>query len=216
MKYITRFLILILVVMGAIIFWVVSDQAGSPPTPPSTVVPADADPEAVADYEPAQDLEVRPEDEIPARTACREFLLQSLDAPDAAEFEDLEAWPLRKRPEGTLEVRMSGRIQDNLGEMIDAQWQCVVLPAGSQMRLVSITILGAGDNDRATPESSGPDTADPDTSAWESLTGPSDDEPAPGAEDDEQPEESSDVLDPATGEDASDAAFPEPERQPDN
>lgn len=217
MKYVTRFLLLVLVVMGAVIYLTISDRNDSSTAPPSTtVVPAEADPAAVAETDPGNG-ELPSEDEIPARTACREFLLQTLDAPDAAEFEDIAEWPLRQRPEGTLEVQMSGRIQDSLGEMIDAKWQCVVLPAGSQMRLVSITILGAGNDERAEPESSGPDTYQPDTRAWESLTGPGDEEPAPGTEDDEaEPAESTDPLDPATGDDASDAAFPAPETTPAN
>lgn len=212
MKYITRFLILVLVIMGAVILWTISDQNGSSTAPSSSVVPAEADPAAVAEH---QDRNAPAEEDIPARTACREFLLQTLDAPEAAEFEDIAAWPMSERPEGTLEVRMSGRIQNNLGEMIDAQWRCVVLPAGNQMRLVTLAILGAGGEERSAPESSGPDTYQPDTSAWESLTGQGEADAAPGAEGD-APAESTGPVEPSTEDEASDAAFPAPEEPEDN
>lgn len=219
MKYLTRFLLVILLLLGAVIAWTISDRNGTTGTP-STVVPSE--PHALPDDEEILAQEGEDETVVAARLACREFLLQTLDDPNNAQFDDLSQWPVRERPEGTLEVRMNGRIKDGLGEMIDAKWQCVVFPAAGQMRLVSLAVLDAGGaNDTparempGTPDLSGDaENSGEDNNAFDFLT--SEDEggdalaPSEG-ENGTNEVEDTEASDPVTDEDAPGAAFPAPE-----
>lgn len=221
MKYLTRILFVILILLGAVIAWTISDRNGGSGTP-STMVPSE--PGALLDDEASLAQEGESETMVAARGACRELLLQTLDDPSNAQFGDLSEWPVRERPEGTLEVRMSGRIKDGLGEMIDAKWQCVVFPAAGQMRLVSLVILDAGgDNGQAdrrempgAPDlTGGAEDGEGSSSAFDFLSPESEgdemiapDEGENGASEDV---DGADALDPVTGEDATDAAFPAPE-----
>jgi len=138
MKAITKILVVILVLLGALIAYTLTDR-GEAPTP-TTAVPVESAEEGVPD-------DADDELHMAARLACREFLLQTLDRPDDAELDNYEVWTVGQRPEGTLEVTIIGRIMDGLGEMIDARWNCIVFPDAQQMRLVSLAMMDASTED---------------------------------------------------------------------
>lgn len=126
MKTAIKILLVILVLTGVLIAFTISDRNGG-----GTLAPDEEQAGAMEDAEL----------ETAARQACRNFVLQSLDEPGAAEFTDQEGWEVSERPEGTLEVTVSGAMKDALGETIEARWQCVALVDGVGARLVTLTVV---------------------------------------------------------------------------
>jgi hypothetical protein len=87
---------------------------------------------------PAADEETRMHQ---ARETCHEALLATLENPDSAKLMAKGDWPVEPQPDDTLLVRPSGKTHNALGETIDAAWECVVLPDGAGMRLVTLTLV---------------------------------------------------------------------------
>jgi hypothetical protein len=76
-----------------------------------------------------------------AREVCHKAWLATLESPEAVEIDPMEQWPVEVQPNQTLLVKMSGRVHDMLDEMVDASWECVVLPEGDSVRLVTLTVV---------------------------------------------------------------------------
>lgn len=76
-----------------------------------------------------------------AREVCHKAWQATLESPDAVEIDPMEQWSVEVQPNQTLLVRMSGRVHDMLDEMVEASWECVVLPEGDSMRLVTLTVV---------------------------------------------------------------------------
>lgn len=76
-----------------------------------------------------------------ARETCHEALLATLQDPDSAKLTAENDWPVERQPNDTILVRPSGQTHNALGETIDAAWECVVLPDGAGMRLVTLTLV---------------------------------------------------------------------------
>lgn len=76
-----------------------------------------------------------------ARATCHEALLATLEDPGSANLVPEGNWPVERQPDDTLLVRPSGETRNALGETIVATWECVVLPDGARMRLVTLTLV---------------------------------------------------------------------------
>jgi len=76
-----------------------------------------------------------------AREVCHKAWQATLESPETVEIDPMEQWSVEVQPNQTLLVRMSGRVHDMLDEMVDASWECVVLPEGDSVRLVTLTVV---------------------------------------------------------------------------
>ncbi len=76
-----------------------------------------------------------------ARKTCHDALLATLDDPDSASLEPEGSWNVERQPNDTIVVRLAGTVHNALGEPIDATWECVALPDGKEMRLVTLTLV---------------------------------------------------------------------------
>lgn len=76
-----------------------------------------------------------------ARETYHEALLATLEDPESAKLTARGDWPVEPQPDDTLLVRLSGETHNALGETIDAVWECVVLPDGTGMRLVTLALV---------------------------------------------------------------------------
>lgn len=76
-----------------------------------------------------------------ARKTCEEAWLATLETPEAVDGDITQNWPVELQPDGTLLVRITADIRDALDEKIEASWNCVVLPDGAGMRLVSLVVI---------------------------------------------------------------------------
>lgn len=76
-----------------------------------------------------------------ARKTCRDAWLATLETPEAVDGDLTESWLVELQPDGTLVVHITAEIRDALDEKIEASWNCVVLPDGAGMRLVSLVVV---------------------------------------------------------------------------
>ncbi len=76
-----------------------------------------------------------------ARETCRDAWLATLDTPERAEISPLDTWPVTRQADDTILVRLTAKIFDALDEQVEASWECVVLPDGARMRMISLIVV---------------------------------------------------------------------------
>lgn len=135
MKSITSILLLVLAVAAGVILFIVMSGNGQAPKDPAEVA---VDPALPAEEQAALVHEARLD---AARSTCHDALLVTLDEPDSARFEPASEWPIKEPPDGTVHVRLSAQITTAMGMEMDGTWDCVVLPEGAGMRLVTLTLV---------------------------------------------------------------------------
>ncbi|MGL1832741.1 hypothetical protein ACKVEX_03945 [Rhodocyclaceae bacterium SMB388] len=121
--YLTRFQPLPFALIAASILATAACSSDDSTEPPQAVAGAAPSPEALA------------------RETCRDAWLATLETPGAVDRDMTESWPVEVQPDGTLHVRITADIRDALDEKIEALWNCVVLPDGVGMRLVSLVVV---------------------------------------------------------------------------
>jgi hypothetical protein len=74
-----------------------------------------------------------------SRTACQEFIRQSLVAPSTAEFVRVSDWPARELANGTIRVEATLDAENGFGAMLRQNMTCEVRKANGYWQLESLT-----------------------------------------------------------------------------
>ena len=76
-----------------------------------------------------------------SRRACHEAWVATLESPDTTDVAPADEWPVEEMPNGTIRVEVSAQVRDTLGEMVEGRWECVLLPEGDGVRMVSLLVI---------------------------------------------------------------------------
>lgn len=73
-----------------------------------------------------------------AKYLCRTSLKRSLNDPDSVKWDESPGWHYERQSDGTILLQPRARARNAFGAYVLGVWECVVLPEGENVRLISL------------------------------------------------------------------------------